>query len=658
MSEYGEITIGNQTIDVEDLYDQYSEDGKIDIDAVIAEECKGMSESDIEKLKEELTAQFEELREYYNELEEELDGEKDEWKDLNDDVRVEIIEEELDELDAIDEFVRKELEDQFDESFNEFLDLNFVYDATEYPEVAVTMSTLMETHGGDTGQVEFDYTFEGTGTSEAYFGEQEEALTDLDGDGLITYKDEEYRTAQEASSMYEGVQNVFLNLGSYTLMRLDSRGIEDGYRVLYIEARDPATGNIVKGTIRVGEGTNIYLDANSNDNIPESVLRGLDQDDQKYIYIRDDLKSVYENLNPLSQDEKLSYIENFEDVISESTFDQVFNSFASGSNRSEVEKYTREVLKKLYGTMTDPDGLRVTEVWSEIIHSDLSGLSDLLISDILACVIMSVAVRGGQAYFEHLFGSTVPSLIESAFLSDDKLSETEKMLSMFLELHSTGAGQYAGANFLDVDGAGAVFYRDADNDIAIYDEQWQDKESTIAAFELYKEALNQVEWLADDGVVDPYIDNLQEQIDYEKELEEEGKSEVMTDEYLKALKKAKTAYHPKGGNNKFDGISQSDFDAYVSAGIQLLIDNAEKYGEEFTMELAAQTLLEYLDSLKEDAGDIAAGIIYALDKKAPGVLASMIEAYPDFKSRIKTLIAGEKVETPVHEDALKILDEY
>ena len=607
------------------------------LDDVLADVLKNTTDVERQAIMESV---YEDLDNAIDALRDELSGLKDDKKDArkaDDDYAVEDLEQEIDELDVLIDDI-KALE----------RGIKGVYEQYDISNPAATAEDVFLS----TAQIEDGAEIVALGGDETIFEAEEandEPLTDLDGDGFVTVRDQEIRDADNIEGQFKEKQSIFLQLS-------ESEVIQDLKHVgndTHIQILDRETGQlktvILKNHV---PGVNLYLDAVNEEFVSQDTLRDLDPNTQKMTFIGDDPDSVYQKFNPRTEEDELAYIGKYGDVTSDETLNMAL-TYTSGTSSSQVKDLTKQALDLMFESLNRPTEKPISETINEITLSLLNGVSDQVKSDVLIAVVMSLMLKGNQEYFTFFFGSgSIVSAIEDILVKDG-LSPEEINVVGFLEMHSGGAGRYGGAeNFWNYI-SGVMDSYSTGYEMAPNHEDWQSFENIKAGMELYEETVAQIGWVSDNGVPTEVIEDVEQVI----ADQDDGIYEVFSEKMLNNLGKAGTKLHPKGGKAGTDGITQKNFRAQVMKGIAA-IGAAAGDGEILSAADAANALKKFLGNLPKENwdGDVAAGIVWALCKKSPNVMRSMLAASPGLKKYLKLMMKDEKKQTPVIEDALRLLN--
>ena len=393
----------------------------------------------------------------------------------------------------------------------------------------------------------------------------------------------------------------------------------------------------------LGEGIHVYFDAPTDDFVEESVYSKWDEEFQKKCFFGDDWNSVWENLNPVEEEDKLSFIEGFDDLVNDENISYIIDTFSNGHEAETVKSITKEALGELFRWYNEPSDTSQQEVWSEV-YQMIEPLEQGVQEDVLMTITMLLAVEGDQAFFQDLCGTQVAS-IENIFVADGELSTNEKVACMMLEMNGgleTG-GLYGGVNFLSTDSStvqvleadgvvtnGQVFGVRTDGVTTIVDENWSDIGDTKAAMQLYQEAITQTKWITQDAAVTEFIDTL-------TEMEEYDGLGIITDEMIDEIAKAIDIVDADDANSGTDGIKPGEYYSETVAALNLCLQPG------VPIETVASSVLNYIQTTIETKhdGDVLSGFIYYLNKKCPSLMKAILKV-PGFKSTAKGIIDVEK----------------
>lgn len=645
MSTQG-VEISEFGVSIAELVQSMQDDKLLEL---LEDKLEGRSSTECQEIIAEVYEQLEAAVEDLKDIEEGLEEKEDEASEMDDEALEEKYEAEQDELDELMKQVRKYLPDALEAAYEEYA-LKNIESGDD-----ISVSTVSY-EDGDSVSVK------ATGGDVEVFEDEEsdyDKNTDYDGDGFITARDYDAWKSEQQNKLFDGTyQNIFLLLDDQDVVQNVMYQNSSATVTVYNTQDNKTVTFEIEG---LNKGVHVYFDFNNEGTISESVYKNWAEEFQKIAYFNDDANSLYERLHEESDEKRLEYIENYTDVVDSATFTQVFNAYTSGANETTVQEYTKAALGKLYGVLNTTDNTTSTEIWAEIINEDLAGLSDQTVSDVINCVVMSVVIKGGEVYFKQLFGGSIPAMIENAFVADGPLSTQEKVTSMILETQSGGTGLYSGEVFLD----SVILPSEETAQYDVTHEDWggsEGREDTIAAIEAYQEAVVQIDWAVDNGSAQTAIDALQEV----QEEEEQGYSNTVTEEYLKAIQKGWSYLNNSGftddAGNLFDGITNNKYIELVGKGLSALTNYTSEIGIGDDISLMAQNLLDFLTAQNnEEDGDVAAGIIFILnDVTSPNgeLVQALCQAHSGFADTIYTLLKSEGTPTDKVNDALGIIEKY
>lgn len=639
MSSVNLDTLG---INVDELYDIA---GTEEFTQLVESLLEGKSESERTAIMDAIRAELDEAVIEYEDM---LDGAKDDEdraREMDDDMGEQRAEEEQDELKDMIDFLEDNAETFVTDAENEYL-------KTHYSTSEDLMLTTSDFEDGD------NVIIEATSNLEEIFEDTSEEYkegTDYNQDGIVNYTDYELFTQDQKTAMYDNYQDIFLTLDpGFTVTNTEF----SGDKVVYTVSNGDKT--ITYEIQNISEGVHIFFDSTEENFISESTYKSWPAELQKMTYFGDSLNSVYENEHPISDTEKLKYVTTYDDAIA--GIPEVATHF--GITSETIIGKTEEYFDMLYAYYNDSSGTAtIEEIWSDIIL-DMSSMSSQEKSDTILLLCMTLAMKADQEHtmvFLAGAGSNI-SAIENVLLEDGgPYSANEAMLVMFLETNLGAVGNYGGTTMWDPNNGKVLTYNGSGN-LVVLDENFGTAEQMQEYLDLYNDTLALIGWATNNGTATEVSEALQKNIDAEESTG--GAGTVMTQEYLDALGKAASKFHPDAGDHLLDGIDEKEFQQGVTAAIQAMlgvtgsipVSEAGDFGD---LSYYIDALIGYLTSGIKNAGDIAAGVVYALDKACPDLFEAMMIADPNLANTLRGIINSEnETDTAPIEDALETLEDY
>ncbi len=632
--EYGDIIAGDTTYDVEELVQHFENDTLYDF---LELDLKDMTEAQRMQFIDDFRDGAEIARDDLDELQE---GLKDELKEVDEEIqssKAARIQREIDDLKELEDMINCEL--------------------AEAVEGCVTKANLLLRrtdedvfiNSGDIGQYETVYVNATGGDPGIFETVDSTAREDLDGDGMLTYRDEEIRLDNEALDRIDLGQSIFIGLEPEDIVQSVAK-VSDG--ITRITITNSLTGETKFIDLEgLQDGVDVYFDFSNENTIPESQYKSWDTDFQKLAFFNDNMFSVYDNLHK-DEVNKTSFIGNIDNIM-DSIPEMVPQYAANGS--SGVAGYVEEGIETLFGFLNESEGElnNADQCTGDFIRS-ISGLDQSLQEDIVTTLIMTLALKGGSTYWQAFFSGTAAGQFHNVLLADGNLSAIEQMVIMVSNLQIPGAGHYGSAG----DFWGNIFYRNepagGDPYVEFLQDEWSDIDQLKEAFALYKETIAQISWASDDGSVDECLKDLETK----QETQDSGYVEVV-DEVVRDSIDDAIGDIDKTDGGTLQGIKDDEYLLEVTMALKALYQVALQSPEQ-----AAASLLLYIDGLDDShKNDVAAGVVYYLYKAggaARKLLKTMCETVSGFKNSISATMgdfnAGARPER--HDDAQDYLDKY
>ncbi len=658
------VNISGLNINTTELLEAY-ENGTLD--EVLEDLFKDLDDEEFTlKLDEVVSA----IKSAAKELDEISDGKRDEaddYADEGDTIKEKRLTREADELDAFVSDLKDEVADYVMDTANE-IDARYIETSEDYGLSTADYKDNEVVHFKSTASAA---TMEETDASATAATEE---LTDQDGDGIITYRDQELVDAAAKQELYDTGQHLYITL-------------EEGFVVqdflisgttATIEAYSAAEGKTVTFLIEnFNENMRLFFNSPDEGFISNTLLSALSEENQKLVFVGDDTNSAFDNLHPVSDADKIAAIQNSTAMLSTETFDSVYDAWASGENNKETIKAAEQAaLNRLLSNVNyfEEGSLGFSEVWADIINTDLAGLSSSEQSDVLLSLVMAIMQEGGQDIANLLLTGSVTSLIEGVFIADGAMTVGEKTITMMLETQIEGAvGRYGGADQFwmtsgndgtgeGTDGEymshGILFAINLEGNVTMFGDQelWADTDGTIEALQEYQDAVSGIGWMVDDGHAADYA----EALGTTKTEDAKGYSSVVTSDYQAAFGTAIANIDPDDADDLGqDGINVDKYVAEVQTGISAAAEWAAIGGS--VADIANQ-ILAYVASIssqdKNHDGDVAAGIIYYLYQACPELVKAMCAEVPGFADKLIGYMESEVSPTKKVDSAINILEKY
>lgn len=582
----GDLQLVN--LDVQDLVGLSEEQ----IEDKISEAMPELSSSEVQTFMEELRTRLAEIEDELKDLQDGYEDDLDDSETTEGQTRYELkleeVQEALDTIDDIDEAAEAALERETFLNQETDQDIYFAYDTGDLDQLEdgdVINRTALA--GGQTGIFEDD-------------SEEDAEAVDTNSDGFITY--DEQIAVQDTSTAFTG-QDIFCQINS-------------GDKITGLSY----SGNTLSCTLQTADGKTATLnfigDApiyfQGSDYMDPELIRSLPEDVQKRLFDNDDTMSMYDRLNDteISDEDRLGYIDGYDDVVSSTTLDAVWASTYSEMNAHNTDNgtiksaatalpYYQDAVNQLYGWIDDssPTKDSISTVWAGIIQSwTTAGLSNFDISTLICNIVMGVALKADQHAFQVMFAPVITTLegyFESSATGDEKKNTLEKMVITLLETQCGVTGLYGGADiwnyaFAHDDGTGTIvegkFTDDAENE---------------AMLEVYTNFLAQTGWAVQSGSETTATENTDTQLESEvEEVAPDGKSSNATVNVSESLY-SKFLNNSAEYAKRFDSIdiTEKNFEEALDGLAKQLRDLGEC--DAATMR---QTILDYVnsDAMKHD----------------------------------------------------------
>lgn len=505
--------------------------------------------SDVESLEADLLEVIETIEEELAELEAGLRADYDDAEDAGNSSEMYSIEYDLEKLSELEDVLRNLdniVEDlAYDEmAHKEFItqesdgDLYFSYDSTDLDAIRDGDEvTLTATGAGGTGSSVFADSTD----------ETEVEGDDVNGDGFVTFDD--YKESIQGE-YYE--QEIFIDLNSgdqIELVSFDESSFTAEFQVTTSDGKTFTITTSGKANLQFTFG---------GDNITQSQVAEWPEALQKICYESGDSENFFIKLyeQTVSEDEMLGYVETYDDVVSEDSFNNVWSMYSSyntsntdkGSikNSSTAYTYYEEAMNDIYAWINDTSSSKdsISEVWADILQGwSSAGLNDNDYSTLISMMVLAVGMNGNQNMFQTIFGSVVATLEGYMINSEsdnaeDSLNTLEKMAITFMEsqMGVEGAGQYGGSNIWSY--AYAQESTDSEGETTYIAGEFTDHESNTEALDLLTSFYGYSSWATSTGYeqsAKTNEENIQE-VEAEEAEAEENQESAYIDAGLSYLK--------------------------------------------------------------------------------------------------------------------------
>jgi hypothetical protein len=641
MGTTSQIHIGDTTYNVDDLLAQ-AESGTL-YDYLETELNKLAGEAEANDLLAEVSESIEALKADFEEM---IDGVEEDEDDLDRDIDGDLYE------------IKK---DRYEEEIDELEDLISELDSTLYLAIQDVVNEYGKYHVRTNADIKFTPTIDyedgdvvevqATG-GKAVSSDEEYDGEDFDGNGIANYQDYVAFLESQSQNDIEGdCQGVFIYLEPEDVVQ----NMTYANGTITVDVYNSRNGNNVTMQISgIMNDANLYFEYGNQSSFPSSVYNNLPSEVTKYMFVNEEMYSLYEQGLDRTDEDKLTFIDRYDD-IKEGAAD-VTAEYAT--NPEATLPYVEQGLEIMFSYLNfESDN---TTSLAEVMASYLDVLEEIsdptLKSDALVSFVMTMAKKGGQNYFQGLLG--IPTLIEEIFLADETLSQNEMVACLMLETQ-TGAsiGKFGGPEILSLtsgvsesDAAsmatiGGIFFIDSESGvIQIHQEEWKNEEKTLAALEAYKQLILEIGWTADTGAVDDILSQFEQ-----KEIIET--TPVITDDYKSALSMAVSLVEEDNQAkdlidfNLVDGLTGENWEKEVKG-----IINALKNSTATSFEALAQILRNEIADLPDTHdGDVIASVIAYIGRSDIGkdLLNQLFAADPTLKDHISNIIMGETV-LPYH----------
>lgn len=625
-------------------------DGALEVINLDVEDLVGLSEEQIkgkfeEKLPDlsssELETFMEELRERLSEIEDELealqDGYADDLDDAEDDDRASSVARYEAKLEEVNEAL--ELLDDIDDIAEEVIEhetlLNPAPTSEDYY-FSYDTNDLNQTDSGD----EFNITLTGTrGTTGLDWDdeEDEEELTDVNGDGFITYADKEAQAADSTTS-FEGQDFFFAVNPGDTVELVSSNGNVATFQITTSEGKT-LTVNI-EGDVNIYfEGTN-YVDMDAISSWPEEL--------QERCFDNSDTMSFYDRLNEdeMSLEDRLAYIDGYEDVMNQETLNKIWADQYADANAhnidngtiksaSQATEYYQDAITKLYEWIDDTSSSKesISTVWAEIFADwQEAGLNDFDFSTLIMNIVMGVSISGDSNTFNAFFAPVITTLegyFKSSSTDNNTISTLEKMVITLLETQckdpSTGSsvtGLYGGPDIWTY----AYAHEEGTGDeVEMVDGVFTDNDENVEVIDLYNDFVFSTGWMTNTGSEQSALENEEETVEANQAANDPNATTELSDEETISLKDELQGIYSSITSNKYwygTWLGKEEWDEAVGKLMNKLFD-----GDGNLVSNPKTAFKQVMDEMckrkdngkykKDWADNLASGLLVAIDTECP-----------------------------------------
>jgi len=544
MGMTSQITIGDSTYCVEDLLAQ-TENGTL-YNYLEHELNKLSGEAEANQLLEDVSESIEKLKVDYENMiegaeEDQDDLIKDKDSDLYD-IHYERYEEEIDELEELIGDLDSTLYMEIQDCVNEYSKNHVRTDAD------IKFTPTIDYENGDVVEVQATGG-KAASSDDDYDGE------DFDGNGVANYQDyAAYLESKSLNDLEGDCQGIFVYLEPEDVVQ--NMTYVNG--TITVDIYNSRNGNNVTMNISgIMNDANLYFEYGNASSLPSSVYSHLPSEIKKYMYVNEEVYSLYEQSLDRSDEDKLTFIDRYDEIKEGAA--EVTAEYAT--NPDAALPYVEQGLEIMFSYLNYESGN--TTSLAEVMASYLDVLDEIMASqlksDVLVSFVMTMAKKAGQSYFQGLLGQTIPALIEEIFLEDGDLSNNEMVACLLLETQ-TGetVGKFGGTEMLSVDTAtqtsdsgttqssGALFYLDENGRLESHDEHWQKFRKLSAAMRAYQELTLEIGWTANTGVIDEFMGHIENREAYLDKPKVAG-------EYQQVFNMAQAQFVQRSGSNSGTG---------------------------------------------------------------------------------------------------------
>lgn len=471
----GDLQIIN--LDVQDLVGLTDDQ----IEEKITDALPDLSSSELQTFMEDLRTRLAEIEDELQDLQDGYENDLDESETTEGqsryETKLEQVQEALDALDQIDAEAEDALERETFLNTESDQDISFTYGTSDLNQLndgdVVNLTALAGSQSG----IFDDET------------EEEVEATDTNGDGFITYDEVMAASVPDSTDQFAG-QDVFLQVNSGDqITNVTSSGSTVTFTLVTSDGKT--------ATINVNGDVNIYLQGSNY--MDTDILSGVSEDILKRLYDNDDTMNMYDRLNDteISEEERLSYIEHYDDINNESNFNSIVSTYGLSADFSQYSA----ALEKLFAWVDDSSSTKdsITTVWNEIYNDNGGTLS----ADLITALALGVALHGPQTYLQNLFGSVIGKLETSlgydATATEDTMSANAKMTIALLETQCGLAGQLGGPSGFWSTAFGSSMLA-ADGTTTEYTKgKFTNHDTNITALNTYQQVTSSLSWFSDDG---------------------------------------------------------------------------------------------------------------------------------------------------------------
>jgi hypothetical protein len=315
-------------------------------------------------------------------------------------------------------------------------------------------------------------------------GIQRDELTDMIEDGVITYADYE-ATVRAGHEDVDTMQSLTLGTAgeTYSLASVDDGTVT--FRVTNAEGKSFLLTIEGSPVIYFSPGV---VTLTQIETWPESLTNRC--------YEVGDTMSFGNHLyaDSLSPEEKLAYMDTYEEVMSDANFDAVCKTLRDinfdyeaithdGSmTTDEVKLVYQESLKILYTSVNDPSSYSsMSAAWADVFQLwDFMGLNANDKRMVTEVMVLGVFQKGGEYFFKAFFQPVATILQNVIFAAGEAAgtnsNELDKMIQILLGTHAGGTSTLWETNFATYDEATERYQSG----------YWSNHEENIEALELYQ----------------------------------------------------------------------------------------------------------------------------------------------------------------------------
>lgn len=578
---------------------------------------EGLDEDELEALKQEILDELDEL--------------KDEWKDVLSGEKSELADADTAGSQAEHELNIEEIEDALAtlSPFEDSLDLavDEANEALDHEKLLnyETADNLSWTSAGleESDEVTIKCTGIAAGSGSVWGDDaKNQELTDVNEDGVVTYADYEKQVLEATETDLSSVQSLTLGAAGeiYTLASVGDGTIT--FRVT--DVKDQSFLLTIEGSPVIYFSPGV-TSLEQVETWPETLTNRC--------YEVGDTMSFGNHLyaNSLSDEDKLAYIETYEEVISDAYFpdDMPFSKDA-------LKQVYQESLKILYTDINDPSAYSsVSDAWADVFQMwDSIGLDANDKRIVVESMILGVFQKGGEYFFKAFFQPVASVLQNMIFAGNEAIgtnsNSLDKAIQILLFTHTGATSTLWDTNFATWSEAAT-----AEEAGRWQSGSWGNHEENIEALGLYQTLCANSGWALANAGATTAIENEKAMIEQDvADAEDEGdpmtKSIQISENELNTLIASGQNYREDywfnnpAAKTAMDAIFTVMYDGKNHDGVAIGADELRNY------------IMSAVNDYEEPGygDDMLSFLLYTLSKKQSGILKTLLED-SDFKDFVE-----------------------